>query len=83
MVHILQLFLEDGKKQHQQGNSGENHQSKLCIHLDHHEDHTDEIGNTPCAVNEPPADETSDAARIAHQSGVDIADTVLVEIGKG
>ena len=78
-VYILQPLLEDGKEDHQHRNGGQDHQRQPCVHTKHHEHNAHQIGDAPGAVDQGPADQTADTARIAHETGVDIAHTVLID----
>ena len=78
-----QLPLEKREKDHHERQDRRDHEGQADVDDQHHRHRTDQVAGMPDAVHERPGDQTTDAGGIRHDARMDIADTVLVKIGKG
>jgi hypothetical protein len=65
------------------GTKQNNIQCKFYVDHDHIDEDKDQIGSVPDNVHHAPGYHFTDLASITHDSGMDIADVILIEVGKG
>ena len=75
--------LEKGGDQRHKGDDDDHPKCQLGVQAEHGDHAADDVGHVPDAVEHAPAQGGADAARIAHDPGVNVAHAVGVKVGKG
>ena len=81
-VKIGKPFLEYSDANCSKGNYRNNEKRKTCVHGEHNDDNANDVGKVPNAVHKRPRAKLAYAGGVAHYSRVDVADAVLVKVGK-
>ena len=78
-----ELFLEIDARNGQHRYDRHHAQSKLPIKSEHHHNRQRQIRHVPDRLHEAPGQNRRNLVRVGHHARVDIADAVLIEVGKG
>ena len=78
-VASQQMFLKPGNGNHGSRHHQEYQKCQLCLNFKHDHKDEDQIAAIPCQIHHPPGNHLTDLPSITHDTGMQVADIVLVE----